>query len=176
METVYFGAGCFWCVEAVFFRLKGVDQVISGYMGGHIKNPAYREVCDGNTGHAEVIKVVFNPMIIPFNTLLDVFWTTHDPTTLNRQGADKGTQYRSAIFFTSENQKNEAELSKSNVATQYWNDPIITEINPADVFYVAEEYHQHFYENNPEQSYCSIVIPPKISKLQKRYSHLLKLN
>jgi len=176
METVYFGAGCFWCVEAVFFRLKGVDQVISGYMGGHIKNPAYREVCDGNTGHAEVIKVVFNPMIIPFNTLLDVFWTTHDPTTLNRQGADKGTQYRSAIFFTSENQKNEAELSKSNVATQYWNDPIITEINPADVFYVAEEYHQHFYENNPEQSYCSIVIPPKISKLQKRFSHLLKLN
>ena len=105
MESVYFGAGCFWCVEAVFLRLNGVTEVVSGYMGGHIKNPSYREVCTGSTGHAEVIKVIFDPLVIPFNTLLDVFWTTHDPTTLNRQGADKGTQYRSAIFYTTESQK-----------------------------------------------------------------------
>ncbi len=176
METVYFGAGCFWCVEAVFLRLIGVNDVVSGYMGGHIKNPSYREVCTGSTGHAEVIKVVFDPLVIPFNTLLDVFWTSHDPTTLNRQGADKGTQYRSAIFYTTENQKNDAEMSKLNVATQYWNDPIVTEIRTADVFYIAEDYHQHFYDNNPEQPYCSLVIPPKISKLQQKFSHLLKNN
>lgn len=174
METVYFGAGCFWCVEAVFLSLKGVDEVVSGYMGGHIKNPAYREVCTGNTGHAEVIKVIYNPNVISFRTLLDVFWTTHDPTTLNRQGADKGTQYRSVVFYTDENQKNDAEWSKEYVAPQYWNDEIVTEISPADIFYVAEDYHQHFYENNPDQSYCSVVIPPKISKLRQKFSHLLK--
>ncbi|MBP6236302.1 MAG: peptide-methionine (S)-S-oxide reductase MsrA [Saprospiraceae bacterium] len=176
MESVYFGAGCFWCVEAVFLRLNGVTEVVSGYMGGHIKNPSYREVCTGSTGHAEVIKVIFDPLVIPFNTLLDVFWTSHDPTTLNRQGADKGTQYRSAIFYTTESQKNDAEKSKSHVATQYWNDPIVTELKPAEVFYLAEDYHQHFYDNNPEQSYCAIVIPPKISKLQQKFSHLLKHN
>ena len=176
MQTVYLGAGCFWCVEAVFDRLLGVSEVKSGYMGGNIKNPSYREVCTGNTGHAEVIKVEFDDSIIDFKTLLDVFWTTHDPTTLNRQGADKGTQYRSAIFYTHESQKNEAESSKSTIATKYWNDPIVTEISPATVFYPAEEYHQQFYENNPDQTYCSIVIPPKIAKLKQKFSHLLKTN
>lgn len=176
MQTVYLGAGCFWCVEAVFDRLLGVSEVKSGYMGGNIKNPSYREVCTGNTGHAEVIKVEFDDSIIDFKTLLDVFWTTHDPTTLNRQGADKGTQYRSAIFYTHESQKNEAESSKSTIATKYWNDPIVTEISPATVFYPAEEYHQQFYENNPDQTYCSIVIPPKITKLKQKFSHLLKTN
>ena len=176
MQTVYLGAGCFWCVEAVFDRLLGVSEVKSGYMGGNIKNPSYREVCTGNTGHAEVIKVEFDDSIIDFKTLLDVFWTTHDPTTLNRQGADKGTQYRSAIFYTHESQKNEAESSKSTIATKYWNDPIVTEISPATVFYPAEKYHQQFYENNPDQTYCSIVIPPKIAKLKQKFSHLLKTN
>jgi len=176
MQTVYLGAGCFWCVEAVFDRLLGVSEVKSGYMGGNIKNPSYREVCTGNTGHAEVIKVEFDDSIIDFKTLLDVFWTTHDPTTLNRQGADKGTQYRSAIFYTHESQKNEAESSKSTIATKFWNDLIVTEISPATVFYPAEDYHQQFYENNPDQTYCSIVIPPKIAKLKQKFSHLLKTN
>ena len=176
MQTVYLGAGCFWCVEAVFDRLLGVSEVKSGYMGGNIKNPSYREVCTGNTGPAEVIKVEFDDSIIDFKTLLDVFWTTHDPTTLNRQGADKGTQYRSAIFYTHESQKNEAESSKSTIATKFWNDLIVTEISPATVFYPAEDYHQQFYENNPDQTYCSIVIPPKIAKLKQKFSHLLKTN
>lgn len=174
METVYLGAGCFWCVEAVFQKLKGVVSVASGYMGGHIKNPAYREVCNGTTGHAEVIEVVYDPSVISFDTLLEVFWTTHDPTTLNRQGADRGTQYRSAIFYTTDNQKDISMDSKTNVASTLWNDPIVTEIVPADVFYKAEDYHQNYFETNPEQSYCAIVIPPKINKLKQKFSQLIK--
>ncbi|HMR87929.1 MAG TPA: peptide-methionine (S)-S-oxide reductase MsrA [Saprospiraceae bacterium] len=174
METVYLGAGCFWCVEAVFQKLKGVASVASGYMGGHIKNPAYREVCNGTTGHAEVIEVVYNPSVISFDTLLEVFWTTHDPTTLNRQGADRGTQYRSAIFYTTDNQKDIAIDSKTNVASTLWNDPIVTEIVPSDVFYKAEDYHQNYFETNQEQSYCAIVIPPKINKLKQKFSQLIK--
>ena len=173
-EIVYLGAGCFWCVEAVFDRLKGVISVESGYMGGQIKNPSYREVCTGSTGHAEVIMVEFDPDIIDFSTLLDVFWTTHDPTTLNRQGADRGTQYRSAIFYTNQMQSETALISKNRIATQYWEDPIVTEITPAVAFYRAEDYHQDYYSHNPEQTYCSIVIPPKISKLKQKFNQLLK--
>jgi peptide-methionine (S)-S-oxide reductase len=174
METVYFGAGCFWCVEAVFDGLNGVSDVVSGYMGGHIKNPAYREVCNGTTGHAEVVKVVFDPEVISFDDLLKVFWTTHDPTTLNRQGADRGTQYRSAIFYTTELQKLQSQDSKEHYASGIWTDPVVTEITPAGDFYIAENYHQDYYQNNPEQGYCAIVIPPKIAKLRNSFSHLLK--
>ncbi|MBL0026041.1 MAG: peptide-methionine (S)-S-oxide reductase MsrA [Saprospiraceae bacterium] len=174
METIYFGAGCFWCVEAVFIRLKGVITVTSGYMGGHVENPAYREVCNGTTGHAEVIQVVFDPEIIAFNDLLKVFWTTHDPTTLNRQGGDRGTQYRSAIFYSNELQRLASIDSRSTFATELWEDSIVTEISVADTFYNAEDYHQDYYMNNPDQGYCSVVIPPKISKLKSKFSHLLK--
>lgn len=174
METVYLGAGCFWCVEAVFDRLKGVSEVVSGYMGGHVKNPSYREVCNGTTGHAEVIKVSFDKDIINFVDILKVFWTTHDPTTLNRQGADRGTQYRSAIFYTTEEQKNSSVDLKNSFANTIWDEPIVTEILPAGIFYIAEDYHQDYYQNNPDQGYCSIVIPPKISKLRSKFSHLLK--
>jgi len=173
-ETVYFGAGCFWCVEAVFTALKGVSGVMSGYMGGHVKNPSYREVCLGTTGHAEVIRVDFDPSVISFRDLLRVFWVTHDPTTLNRQGADKGTQYRSAVFYTNEPQREAAQESKVDEAALIWSDPIVTEITPAGTFYVAEDYHQDFYANNPEQAYCAVVIPPKIAKLRQKFQHLLK--
>lgn len=173
-ETVYFGAGCFWCVEAVFTALKGVSGVMSGYMGGHVKNPSYREVCLGTTGHAEVIRVDFDPSVISFRDLLRVFWVTHDPTTLNRQGADKGTQYRSAVFYTNEPQREAAQESKVDEAALIWSDPIVTEITPAGTFYVAEDYHQDFYANNPEQAYCAVVIPPKIAKLKQKFQHLLK--
>ncbi len=174
METIYLGAGCFWCVEAVFQRLQGVVSVASGYMGGHIKNPAYREVCTGMTGHAEVIEVVFDPNVISLSTLLQVFWTTHDPTTLNRQGADRGTQYRSGIFYTTENQKDIAIESRDNIASTLWEDPIVTEISKAGAFYKAEGTHQNYYESNTEQSYCTFVISPKINKLKQKFSHLLK--
>ncbi len=174
METIYLGAGCFWCVEAVFQRLQGVVSVASGYMGGHIKNPAYREVCTGMTGHAEVIEVVFDPNVISLSTLLQVFWTTHDPTTLNRQGADRGTQYRSGIFYTTENQKDIAIESRDNIASTLWEDPIVTEISKSGAFYKAEDTHQNYYESNTEQSYCTFVISPKINKLKQKFSHLLK--
>lgn len=173
-ETVYFGAGCFWCVEAVFTAIKGVSGVMSGYMGGHVKNPSYREVCLGTTGHAEVIRVDFDPSVISFRDLLRVFWVTHDPTTLNRQGADKGTQYRSAVFYTNEPQREASQESKVDEAALIWSDPIVTEITPAGTFYVAEDYHQDFYANNPEQAYCAVVIPPKIAKLRQKFQHLLK--
>ena len=173
-REIYLGAGCFWCVEAVFQRLHGVKTVVSGYMGGHIKNPAYREVCMGTTGHGEVIKVVYDEAIITLTDLLKVFWTTHDPTTLNRQGADKGTQYRSAIFFTNVDQQDEAIDTKNHYASSIWDDPIVTEITEAEQFYVAEDYHQDFYTQNESQPYCSIVIPPKLAKLEKHFTHLLK--
>lgn len=173
-HTAYFGAGCFWCVEAVFTRLNGVKQVISGYMGGHIKNPSYREVCMGTTGHAEVIRVDFDPEVISYRQLLSVLWVTHDPTTLNRQGADKGTQYRSAVFYTDEEQKVAAIESRDTDASAIWPDPVVTEITEAGPFYPAEEYHQDYYARNPEQAYCSIVIPPKIAKLRQKFNHLIK--
>ena len=174
LETATFGAGCFWCVEAVFQRLLGVEQVVSGYMGGEMDDADYRSVCSGTTGHAEVTQISFDPELISFETLLEVLWTTHDPTTLNRQGHDRGTQYRSVIFYHSEAQQEAAIKSKLEVAPMYWNDPIVTEIVPASEFYKAEAYHQNYYNNNPMQGYCRAVINPKISKLREKHKSLLK--
>lgn len=169
-----FGAGCFWCVEAVFQRLQGVEKVVSGYMGGNIKNPTYREISSGLTGHAEVIQITFDDNIISFEELLEVLWATHDPTTLNQQGADRGTQYRSAIFYHDDDQKSTAEKSKAEVATLVWNNPIVTEISKATEFYIGEEYHQNYYNTNKSAAYCSIVINPKLSKLRSKFAHKLK--
>jgi peptide-methionine (S)-S-oxide reductase len=173
-EIATFGAGCFWCVEAVFQELKGVIKVESGYMGGTMPNPTYRDVCTGNTGHAEVTRITFDPNVITYDELLEVLWTTHDPTTLNRQGADAGTQYRSAIFYYSDEQKAKAEKSKKEVATKIWDKPIVTEIVPADTFYPAEGYHQDYYANNPDAGYCRIVITPKVEKIRAHFTDKLK--
>ena len=174
LEIATFGAGCFWCVEAFFQELKGVEKVVSGYSGGAIKNPSYKEVCTGRTGHAEVCQVYFDPSIISFESLLEVFWTTHDPNTQNRQGADKGTQYRSAIFFHSEAQQSVAEKSKEKIAPQIWTDPIVTEITPFSNFYPAEDYHQNCYSDNPDYGYGQAVINPKIKKFREKFTPLLK--
>lgn len=165
LETATLGAGCFWCVEAVFQRLNGVENVISGYSGGFIKNPAYREVCNGVTGHAEVCQIIFNPELITFTELLQVFWQTHDPTTLNRQGNDHGTQYRSAIFYHSDEQKNIAELYKNELnKSNTFDNPIVTEITPFTNFYPAEKEHHNYFNLHEEQPYCEYVIRPKIEK------------
>jgi len=174
-ETATFGGGCFWCTEAIFRSLKGVETVESGYSGGKLKNPTYNEVCTGETGHAEVIQIKFNPKVISFHELLEVFWETHDPTTLNRQGADSGTQYRSAIFYHSQEQKEiaekyKAELNKENV----YNKPVVTEITVFDQFYKAENYHQNYFANNRSQGYCQFVIVPKIEKFRKIFKDKLK--
>lgn len=158
------GAGCFWCVEAVFEQLDGVHAVESGYMGGQVKDPSYREICSGNTGHAEIIQIHFDPKIISFETLLNWFWRSHDPTTLNRQGADIGTQYRSAIFYQNEAQRKVAESSKA-IAQNDFTAPIVTEITAATTYYPAEDYHQDYYRLNPNEPYCQIVIRPKLKKL-----------
>ncbi len=174
-ETATFGSGCFWCVEAVFQRLEGVEEVLSGYSGGEIPNPTYEQVCSGNTGHAEVIQIVFNPQKITFTELLEVFWSTHDPTTLNRQGNDVGTQYRSAIFYHNEQQKKLAEEYKKKLTEEeIFDDPIVTEISKFEKFYIAENYHQDYYDNNKNQPYCSFVITPKIEKFKKVFGHKLK--
>jgi peptide-methionine (S)-S-oxide reductase len=174
-DTAVFGAGCFWCVEAVFQELKGVYKVESGYTGGHVKNPSYREVCNGTTGHAEVARITFNPDEISFETLLSVFFRTHDPTTLNRQGNDVGTQYRSAIFYHVEEQKLLAEntIARLNAEKAYPN-PIVTEVAPLGEFYVAEDYHQNYYSNNPSQGYCVYVIQPKLEKFRKVFKEHLR--
>ena len=173
-EVATFGGGCFWCVEAVIQRLKGVEKVVSGYAGGNAPGkPTYREVCSGLTGHAEVIQVTFDPTIIDYVALLTVFMTTHDPTTLNRQGADRGTQYRSVIFYHNETQKSQAE-EVIKVVQEYHDNPIVTEIEELPVFYDAEEYHQDYYNNNREQGYCLAVIDPKVRKLRSLYSDLLE--
>lgn len=175
MEIAIFGAGCFWCVEAVFTELKGVESVTSGYTGGHIKNPGYKEVCTGRTGHAEVARIVFNPEIISFDELLEVFWQTHDPTTLNRQGADVGTQYRSAIFYTSDQQKEKAQFYKAKLnESGAWDNPIVTEIVPLGDYYAAEDYHQNYFANNPDQAYCNAVVRPKVEKFRKAFADKLK--
>ena len=174
LELATFGAGCFWCVEAVFQELRGVSEVISGYTGGQVKNPSYREVCNGTTGHAEVAQITFDPNVVSYETLLEVFWTTHDPTTLNRQGADVGTQYRSAIYYHSEAQKQTAEKSLATTASELWTNPILTEISPIGDFYAAEEYHQNYYNLNTEYGYCKIVINPKLEKFRKRFKDKLK--
>jgi peptide-methionine (S)-S-oxide reductase len=163
-EFVDFGAGCFWCVEAVFERLDGVKDVVSGYEGGETHNPTYKQICNGDTGHAEVVRVTFHPERISFEELLDVFWKMHDPTTLNRQGADQGTQYRSAIFYQNFEQRDAAEKSKTE-ASEAFADPIVTEISPASEFYEAEDYHQDYFRLNPQAPYCSFVITPKLQKL-----------
>jgi peptide-methionine (S)-S-oxide reductase len=174
VEVATFGAGCFWCVEAVFQELKGVIKVESGYMGGKSPDPTYREVCSGTTGHAEVARITFDADVISYEELLEILWTTHDPTTLNRQGADAGTQYRSVIFYHSDEQKEIAERSKREVATKLWSKPIVTEITPASEFYPAEAYHQDYYANNPNAGYCQIVINPKIEKVRSKFRSKLK--
>lgn len=169
------GAGCFWCVEAIFQRVKGVIHVESGYSGGHVENPTYEQVCTGKTGHAEVVRIIFNPAMIAYETILDVFWHTHDPTTLNRQGADVGTQYRSVIFYHDDTQKQVAEKSKARIqASGLWDDPIVTEISPLINYYKAEDYHQNYFNNNSTAGYCSIVIAPKLAKFIEEFPHLLK--
>lgn len=164
LETATFGAGCFWCVEAVFELLEGVDAVESGYMGGSVENPSYHAVCEGTTGHAEVTQIHYDPAIISFETLLDWLWRSHDPTTLNRQGYDVGTQYRSAIFYHSEAQKASAEASKAAAQARF-EDPIVTEITAASTYYPAEDYHQDYYRQHGNQPYCARIIRPKLEKL-----------
>jgi len=168
------GGGCFWCTEAVFQEVKGVEKVISGYSGGRAPGkPTYREICSGLTGHAEVIQISYDPNIIRYEHILTIFMTTHDPTTLNRQGADRGTQYRSVIYYHDEQQKEIAELVLSQIAKHY-DDPIVTEISPLDVFYEAEVEHQNYYRRNQSQGYCSFVITPKLTKLRKLHAEKLK--
>ena len=175
MEYATFGSGCFWCTEAFFTRLKGVFNVRPGYTGGHTKNPTYREICSGLTGHAESIQFEYDPEVISYSELLEVFWKTHDPTTLNRQGNDIGTQYRSVIFYHSEFQKSEAIkykqiLDKSGI----WDEPIVTEITSYDVFYDAEDYHMNYFDNNKDQPYCSFVINPKLAKFKEIFKDKLQ--
>lgn len=172
LSVATFGGGCFWCSEAVIQRLKGIENVKSGFSGGFIKNPPYREVCTGRTGHAEVIQVTFNPDIISYHDLLSIFMTSHDPTTLNRQGADSGTQYRSIILYHDETQREIAQQVFEEVKPLY-EDPIVTELKPFEVFYNAEDDHQNYYNNNQDARYCQIVIDPKIQKLKKRYADKL---
>lgn len=174
-DTATFGSGCFWCTEAIFERVNGVLDVVSGYSGGHVDNPTYEEVCNGTTGHAECTQITFNPDIISYDELLEIFWKTHDPTTFNRQGNDVGTQYRSVIFFHNEEQKQKAEYYKQKLGDEkIWKDPIVTEISPSTKFYKAEKYHQDYYENNPYQGYCAFVITPKIEKFEKVFKDKLK--
>lgn len=174
-ETATFGAGCFWCVEAIFQRVNGVIEVESGFAGGHVNNPTYQQVVTGKTGHAEVARVNFDPDTISYKELLEVFWHTHDPTTLNRQGADVGTQYRSVIFYHDEEQKEIAGQSlKKTDESDLWDDPIVTEISEISNYSVAEDYHQNYFNNNPNAGYCSVVIAPKIAKFKKDFPHLLK--
>jgi peptide-methionine (S)-S-oxide reductase len=175
MEVTTLGAGCFWCIEAVFQGLKGVEKVVSGYTGGTVPNPTYHQVCTGRTGHAEVAQITFDPDVISFEEILYVFWRTHDPTTLNRQGADVGTQYRSAIFYHDEVQKAIAEKSLAETeASSLWPNPIVTEITPLPEFYEAEDYHQNYFSDNPNQPYCRAVIDPKVRKFRKEFAHKLK--
>jgi peptide-methionine (S)-S-oxide reductase len=175
MEKATFGSGCFWCSEAIFQQLKGVIKVESGYTGGHVKNPSYREVCNGNTGHAEAVQITYDPSVVSYDELLEVFWQTHDPTTLNRQGADQGTQYRSVVFYHNEEQKRLAEAYKQKLNEEkIWPDPIVTEITPASAFYKAEDYHQDYYNLNSSQGYCQMVITPKLEKFRKIFKDKLK--
>ncbi len=176
-DTATFGGGCFWCTEAVFQELEGVISVTSGYAGGHVKNPAYREVCNGTTGHAEVTQIVYDPAKVSYDDLLEVFWKTHDPTTLNRQGADVGTQYRSVVFYHNEAQRERATFLKQQLdASGAWDKPLVTEITPINNYYPAEDYHQNYFSTNPEQAYCRAVIRPKVEKFRKVFAEKLKSN
>ena len=175
LKTATFGAGCFWCTEAVFLGVNGVTKVVSGYSGGKVKNPTYKEVCSGLTGHAEVTQITYDPKKVSFEELLEVFWNTHDPTTLNRQGHDEGTQYRSAVFYNDEEQKKIAEQYKKQLeAAHVYKSAIVTEISPLINFYPAEDYHQNYYALNGDQPYCQYVIRPKVEKFKKQFSSKLK--
>lgn len=175
LEQATLGGGCFWCVEAIYQDLIGVHKVVSGYTGGENENPTYKQICTGTTGHAEVVQIDFDPTIISFAEILSIFWQTHDPTTLNRQGHDVGTQYRSAIFYHNDQQKEIAEQSKAETdASDLWPDPIVTEIVPLAVFYDGEGYHQNYFKDNPAQPYCMAVINPKVQKFRQAYQDKLK--
>lgn len=175
LEVATLAGGCFWCLEAVFDDLKGVVDVVSGYTGGHVRNPSYREVCTGTTGHAEAVQITFDLAQITFRELLEVFFSIHDPTTLNRQGADVGPQYRSAIFYHTVEQKKTAEAVMAALeAENPWGRPIVTELAPMAAFYPAEDYHQEYFARNPEQGYCMVVIAPKLEKFRHRFAHRLK--
>ena len=174
-EVATLAGGCFWCLEAVYKELRGVEKVVSGYAGGHVKNPTYHQVCTGSTGHAEVVQITFNPQEVSFKEILQVFFTIHDPTTLNRQGYDEGTQYRSAIFYHTPEQRQIAEQTIAELtAEKIWDDPIVTEIVPLSEFYPAEDYHQDYFENNPNQPYCRAVVEPKVAKFRKYFLDKLK--
>ena len=174
-ETAILGGGCFWCVEAAIKQLQGVESVRSGYMGGHVTNPTYQQVCSGRTGHVEVAEVVFDPGVITYSDLLHVFFTLHDPTTLNRQGNDVGEQYRSVIFYLSEEQKKIAnDVIAELTADKVFHDPIVTAVEPASTFYVAEDYHQDYFANNSMQPYCMFVVAPKVQKIREKYAKRLK--
>jgi peptide-methionine (S)-S-oxide reductase len=175
LQTATLAGGCFWCLEAVYDELKGVHSVESGYAGGHVDNPSYHAVCSGTTGHAEVVQIRFDPNILSYRDLLNVFFTIHDPTTLNRQGADIGTQYRSAIFYHDDEQKTIAEeVIKDLNAQKIWDNPIVTEVTKFDKFYVAEDYHQEYFARNPYQPYCQVVVAPKVTKFRKHFLEMLK--
>jgi peptide-methionine (S)-S-oxide reductase len=170
-----FGSGCFWCTEAIFLQIRGVEKVESGYSGGKVKNPTYKEVCSGLTGHAEVIQVSYDPKVVSYEELLEIFWKTHDPTTLNKQGADEGTQYRSVIYYHDDEQKKAAVFYKEKLdKSGAFNNPIVTEISPYTVFYKAEDYHQNYYNLNGSAPYCSYVIQPKVEKFKKVFAEKLK--
>ncbi|HSM54938.1 MAG TPA: peptide-methionine (S)-S-oxide reductase MsrA [Candidatus Sulfomarinibacteraceae bacterium] len=174
-EMATLGGGCFWCLEAVYVEVQGVRKVVSGYAGGHVPNPTYRQVCTGTTGHAEVVQITYDPLQVTYRELLEIFFTIHDPTTLNRQGADVGPQYRSAIFYHDEAQRKEAEaIIEELEAEQVFADPIVTEVAPLDTFYEAEDYHQDYYANNPQQAYCQVVIRPKLAKFRKTFAEKRK--
>jgi peptide-methionine (S)-S-oxide reductase len=175
LQKATFGSGCFWCTEAIFERLNGVHKVVSGYAGGTVENPTYEEVCDGTTGHAEVTQITYDPNVVTYDELLEVFWKTHDPTTLNRQGNDVGTQYRSVIFYHNDGQKQLAEKYKSELdKSGAWDRPIVTEISPLTNYFPAENYHQDYYNNNSNQGYCAFVIAPKLEKFKKVFKEKLK--
>jgi len=174
-ELATLGGGCFWCLEAVYLEMKGIEKVVSGYCGGTVPNPTYYQICEGDTGHAEVVQLTFDPREVSYKDILKVFFTIHDPTTLNRQGADVGTQYRSAIFYHSQEQKVIAEETiKELTAEKIWDNPIVTQIAPLDVFYAAEDYHQEYFAQNPYQPYCQYVVAPKVAKFRKYFVEKLK--
>lgn len=175
METITLAGGCFWCIEAYFNQLLGVEEAVSGYCGGTVNNPTYEQVCSGQTGHAEAVEVSFDPAVISLHDLLTIFFTLHDPTTLDRQGADVGTQYRSAIFYRTPEQRETALIVMQQIAdSEVWQDPILTSLEPAVKFYPAEEYHQRFFERHPEQGYCRAIIAPKVAKLRKQFADKLR--
>jgi len=174
-ETATLAGGCFWCLEAVFEQVQGVTSVQSGYAGGHVADPTYKQVCTGETGHAEVVQVTFDPEVISYHDLLEIFFSIHDPTTLNRQGADVGTQYRSAVFTHSDEQRATAREVLSELEREGpWDDPVVTQLQPLEAFYPAEDYHDEYFRNHPEQSYCRLVIEPKVAKFRQRFAHRLQ--